>query len=143
MRFGDPETQPIMLRLESDLLDLVEAGIDARLHEVDARWHAQPSLGVVMAAANYPETPRGGDVIHGLDAPLPAGSKVFHAGTTLDAEGNVITSGGRVLCVCALGDDVGKAQQRAYAAMSSIHWDGEFHRHDIGWRAIERERAGS
>ncbi len=142
VRFGDPETQPIMLRLESDLLDLIEAGIDARLHEVEARWHAQPSLGVVMAAANYPETPRGGDVIHGLDATLPAGSKVFHAGTALDADGNVLTSGGRVLCVCALGNDVGEAQQRSYAAMSSIHWDGEFHRHDIGWRAIERERAG-
>ena len=141
VRFGDPETQPIMLRLESDLLDLIEAGIDARLHQIEARWHAQPSLGVVMAATNYPEAPRGGDVIHGLDAGLPAGSKVFHAGTAVDADGNVITSGGRVLCVCALGEDVGDAQRRAYAAMSSIHWDGEFHRHDIGWRAIERERA--
>jgi len=143
VRFGDPETQPIMLRLDSDLVDLVEAAIDERLHETEARWLPQPSLGVVMAAANYPDTPRGGDVIHGLDAVLPAGSKVFHAGTSLDADGNVITSGGRVLCVCALGDDVGEAQQRAYDALSSIQWDGEFHRNDIGWRAIERERAGS
>ncbi|MFS8138317.1 MAG: phosphoribosylamine--glycine ligase, partial [Thermomonas sp.] len=142
VRFGDPETQPIMLRLQSDLVELVEAAIDARLHEVEAHWNPQPSLGVVMAAANYPETPRSGDVIHGLDSPLPAASKVFHAGTALDPNGNVITSGGRVLCVCALGGDVGDAQQRAYEAMSSIHWDGEFHRHDIGWRAIERERAG-
>ncbi len=141
VRFGDPETQPVMLRLESDLLDLIEAGIDGRLDHIEARWLPQPSLGVVMAAANYPDTPRGGDVVHGLDANLPAGSKVFHAGTTLDAEGNVVTSGGRVLCACALGDSVADAQQRAYAALSSIHWDGEFHRHDIGWRAIERERA--
>ncbi len=142
VRFGDPETQPIMLRLDSDLVELVEAAIDGRLHDTEARWLPQASLGVVMAAANYPDTPRGGDVLHGLDSTLPAGSKVFHAGTALDADGNVVTSGGRVLCVCALGDDVGEAQQRAYAALSSIHWDGEFHRSDIGWRAIERERAG-
>ncbi len=142
VRFGDPETQPVMLRLESDLLDLIEAGIDGRLHEIEACWLPQPSLGVVMAAANYPETPRGGDVINGLDANLPAGSKVFHAGTTLDADGNVITSGGRVLCACALGDSVADARQRAHAAMSAIHWNGEFHRSDIGWRAIQRERAG-
>ena len=143
VRFGDPETQPIMLRLESDLLDLIEAGIDVRLHETEAHWNPQPSLGVVMAAANYPETPRSGDVIHGLDSTLHVGSKVFHAGTALDTDGGVVTSGGRVLCVCALGDDVGDAQERAYTAMSSIHWDGEFHRSDIGWRAIERERAGN
>ena len=142
VRFGDPETQPIMLRLDSDLVDLVEAAIDGRLHDTEARWLPQPSLGVVMAAANYPDTPRGGDVIHGLDALLPAGSKVFHAGTALDADNHVITSGGRVLCVCALGDDVGDAQQRAYNALSAIQWDGEFHRNDIGWRAVERERAG-
>jgi phosphoribosylamine--glycine ligase len=143
VRFGDPETQPIMLRLESDLVALIEAALDARLHENEARWHSQPSLGVVMAAANYPETPRVGDTIHGLGATLPANSKIFHAGTTLNANGEVITSGGRVLCVCALGKDVGDAQQRAYAAMAAISWDGEFHRHDIGWRAIQRERAGN
>ncbi|MDI1252595.1 phosphoribosylamine--glycine ligase [Thermomonas sp.] len=143
VRFGDPETQPVMLRLDSDLVELIEAAIDGRLHETDARWLPQPSLGVVMAAANYPDTPLSGDVIHGLDAPLPAGSKVFHAGTTLDADGNVVTSGGRVLCVCALGDDVSDAQHRAYDAISAIQWDGEFHRSDIGWRAIQRERAGN
>ena len=142
VRFGDPETQPIMLRLESDLVELIDAAIDARLHEAEASWHPQPSLGVVMAATHYPETPRGGDVIHGLDAALPEGCKVFHAGTSLKANGDVVTSGGRVLCVCALGDDVREAQQRAYEAMSAISWDGEFHRDDIGWRAIERERAG-
>ena len=143
VRFGDPETQPIMLRLESDLLDLLEAAIDARLDETEARWLPRPSLGVVMAAANYPGTPRAGDVIHGLDSALPVGSKVFHAGTTLDASGDVLTSGGRVLCVCALGDDVAQAQSRAYVAVENIRWDGEFHRNDIGWRAIERERAGN
>ncbi|MDQ3160048.1 MAG: phosphoribosylamine--glycine ligase [Pseudomonadota bacterium] len=141
VRFGDPETQPVMLRLQSDLLDLVEAGIEGRLHETEAHWLPQPSLGVVMAAANYPDTPRSGDVIHGLDSALSAGSKVFHAGTEMDIDGKVVTSGGRVLCVCALGDDVGDAQQRAYAVLSSITWDGEFHRSDIGWRAIVRERA--
>ncbi|MEO5628399.1 MAG: phosphoribosylamine--glycine ligase, partial [Thermomonas sp.] len=128
VRFGDPETQPIMLRLESDLLDLIEAGIDGRLHDIEARWLPKPALGAVMAAANYPETPRNGDVIHGLETHLPAGSKVFHAGTALDADGHVVTSGGRVLCVCALGESVADAQQRAYQALSSIHWDGEFHR---------------
>jgi phosphoribosylamine--glycine ligase len=140
VRFGDPETQPVMLRLQSNLLDLVEAAIDARLHETEAQWDPRRSLGVVMAAANYPETPKTGDVIHGLDAPQPQGSKVFHAGTKLDASGNVITTGGRVLCVCALGDSVADAQHAAYAALAKISWDGEFHRTDIGWRAIERER---
>ncbi len=140
VRFGDPETQPVMLRLDSDLLDLVDAAIDGRLHEAEARWNPKPSLGVVMAAANYPEPPKTGDVIHGLHVPVPVGAKVFHAGTTLDADGNVVTSGGRVLCVCALGTSVEGAQRSAYAALSNIQWDGEFHRNDIGWRAIERER---
>ncbi len=143
VRFGDPETQPVMMRLESDLVALVEAAIDGQLNAADATWTSQSALGVVMAAGNYPGTPRSGDVIDGLEAGLPAGSKVFHAGTTLDANGDVITSGGRVLCVCALGDDVAQAQSRAHAAVANIHWDGEFHRNDIGWRAIQRERAGS
>jgi phosphoribosylamine--glycine ligase len=140
VRFGDPETQPVMLRLESDLLDLVDAAIDGRLHETDARWNPKPSLGVVMAAANYPETPKTGDTIHGLHVPMPVGAKVFHAGTVLDADGKVVTAGGRVLCVCALGTSVEGAQRSAYAALANITWDGEFHRNDIGWRAIERER---
>jgi phosphoribosylamine--glycine ligase len=139
VRFGDPETQPVMLRLRSDLLDLLEAAVDARLDAVSADWDPRPALGVVMAAANYPDTPRTGDVIHGLDAALPVDSKVFHAGTLLD-HGEVITAGGRVLCACALGDTVADAQQRAYAAAAQISWPGEFHRHDIGWRAIARER---
>ncbi|MBS0194075.1 MAG: phosphoribosylamine--glycine ligase [Proteobacteria bacterium] len=136
VRFGDPETQPIMLRLQSDLLDLIEAGIDGRLDQVQVQWDPRPSLGVVMAAANYPDTPKIGDVIHGLDAQQPASTKVFHAGTKLDANGAVVTSGGRVLCACALGESVADAQRRAYAAVAAIAWDGEFHRHDIGWRAI-------
>ncbi|HEY0660188.1 MAG TPA: phosphoribosylamine--glycine ligase [Lysobacter sp.] len=139
VRFGDPETQPVMLRLQSDLLELVEAAIDERLHEMQAQWDPRPSLGVVMAAANYPGTPRLGDTISEWDVPEVADTKVFHAGTKL--EGNhVVTAGGRVLCVCALGDTVAEAQQRAYAEVAGISWHGEFHRHDIGWRAIEREQ---
>lgn len=139
VRFGDPETQPVMLRLQSDLLDLVEAAIDGQLDGVQAQWNPKPSLGVVMAAAHYPDTPKTGDAIQGLHVPLPVGAKVFHAGTTFDADGAVVTSGGRVLCVCALGPSVASAQRLAYEAMGHITWDGEFHRHDIGWRAIARE----
>jgi len=142
VRFGDPETQPVMLRLDSDLLDLVEAAIDERLHAVEANWNPRPSLGVVMAAENYPGTPRTGDVINSIDAPELEGTKVFHAGTKLEGD-HVVTSGGRVLCVCALGETVVDAQRRAYDAVAGISWHGEFHRHDIGWRAIEREQAAS
>ena len=147
VRFGDPETQPVMLRLESDLVELVEAAIDGRLDEAEAQWTPRPSLGVVMASRPYPETPVTGDVIHGLPSPQPSPAsgrastvKVFHAGTALDASGNVIATGGRVLCVCALGDSVADAQRRAYDAVGGIGWDHEFHRNDIGWRAIARER---
>ena len=140
VRFGDPETQPVMLRLESDLVDLIEAAIDGKLLDADAQWAPQCALGVVMAAGNYPDAPRGGDAIRGLDTPYPAGTQVFHAGTALDEDGNVVTSGGRVLCVCALGDSIIDAQRNAYAAVATIGWEGEFHRHDIGWRAIAREQ---
>ena len=140
VRFGDPETQPVMLRLQSDLVALVEAAIDGRLHETEAQWEARPSLGVVMASAPYPETPISGDVISGLTE-VSGNAKVFHAGTALDAEGNVISAGGRVLCVAALGDSVSDAQHNAYAGVARIHWANEFHRGDIGWRAIEREQA--
>jgi len=139
VRFGDPETQPVMLRLQSDLVDLVEAAIDERLDTVEAQWDPRPSLGVVMAASPYPETPITGDVIHGLDA-VAATAKVFHAGTTLDAQGQVLSAGGRVLCVAALGGTVGEAQKHAYAGVAKIHWANEFHRNDIGWRAIAREQ---
>jgi phosphoribosylamine---glycine ligase len=139
VRFGDPETQPVMLRLNSDLLDLLEKAVDGELAGASAGWDPRPALGVVMAAAGYPDTPRTGDVIHGLDSPVPADCKIFHA-STRQANGNVVTAGGRVLCACALGHSVGDAQERAYAALSQVAWDGEFHRSDIGWRAIARER---
>ena len=139
VRFGDPETQPVMLRLQSDLLELVEAAIDGRLDDVEARWDPRPSLGVVMAAEHYPGTPRVGDAINAWDVPEVEGTKVFHAGTKL-VDGKAVTAGGRVLCVCALGDSVADAQRRAYEAVAGISWHGEFHRHDIGWRAVERER---
>jgi len=138
VRFGDPETQPVMLRLQSDLVELVEAAIDGRLDAVQAQWDPRPSLGVVMAARPYPETPVTGDVIEGLET-VPEDAKVFHAGTVLDHTGHVLSAGGRVLCVAALGDSVRDAQQRAYAAVAGIHWAHEFHRSDIGWRAIARE----
>ena len=139
VRFGDPETQPVMLRLRSDLVDLIDAALAQRLDSIEADWDPRPSLGIVMAAANYPETPRSGDVIDGLAAEPAPGSKVFHAGTRL-RDGVVVTAGGRVLTACALGDSIVDAQQRAYAATAPIRWDGEFHRADIGWRAIARER---
>lgn len=142
VRFGDPETQPVMMRLQSDLLDLVEAAIDARLDGVQAQWDPRPSLGVVLAAAGYPGTPRIGDAISEWDVPDLADTKVFHAGTKL-VDGQVVTAGGRVLCVCALGESVADAQHRAYGEVAGISWHGEFHRHDIGWRAIERERRSS
>ena len=141
VRFGDPETQPVMLRLRSDLLDLVEAAIEGRLDQAQADWDPRPSLGVVMAAENYPGTPRTGDAIAGLGTDPGPDAKVFHAGTEL-RNGIVVTAGGRVLCACALGDTVAQAQQRAYAAADNIHWEGAFYRTDIGWRAIERERRG-
>jgi phosphoribosylamine--glycine ligase len=139
VRFGDPETQPVMLRLQSDLLGLIEAAIDGELDEARAQWNPSPALGVVMAAARYPESPRTGDVIRGLGHE-PVGAKVFHAGTRPGDNGDVLTSGGRVLCVTALGENVAAAQRAAYTLVATIHWEGEFHRHDIGWRAIERER---
>ena len=140
VRFGDPETQPVMLRLQSDLVDLVEAAIDGRLQGLDAQWDPRPSLGVVMASKPYPAAPVTGEAIAGLDA-VPPTAKVFHAGTALDDDGRIVTAGGRVLCVCALGDSVSAAQRNAYAGVDAIAWAHEFHRGDIGWRAIARERA--
>ncbi|TXK61053.1 phosphoribosylamine--glycine ligase [Alkalisalibacterium limincola] len=136
VRFGDPETQPVMLRLVSDLVELVEAAVDGTLAGQVAQWDPRPSLGVVMAAHNYPGTPRSGDAISGLDAAVAEDAKVFHAGTK-DVDGQVVTAGGRVLCACALGEDIRQAQQRAYALAAKIRWDGEFHRSDIGWRALK------
>jgi phosphoribosylamine--glycine ligase len=142
VRFGDPETQPVMLRLRSDLLDLIEAAVDGRLGDQQAQWDPRPALGVVMAAEGYPGTPRTGDAINAWDAPDVEDTKVFHAGTRMEGD-HAVTAGGRVLCVCALGDTVADAQRKAYAELAGISWPGEFHRHDIGWRAIERERQGA
>ncbi|MFA7443109.1 MAG: phosphoribosylamine--glycine ligase [Lysobacteraceae bacterium] len=137
VRFGDPETQPVLLRLQSDLLQLIEAALDARLHEIDAQWDARPALGVVMASRPYPQAAVSGEPISGLDA-VADDVRVFHAGTALDAQGRVVSAGGRVLCVTALGDDLAEAQRRAYAGVDAIHWDSAFCRRDIGWRALAR-----
>ena len=138
VRFGDPETQPILLRLKSDLVDIVEGALDGRLDQLNVAWDARPALGVVMAAHGYPATPRSGDAIDGLDVAQPEDVKVFHSGTRLDASGRVLTAGGRVLTVCALGSDVPAAQRAAYAAARQIHAEGLFFRRDIGHRAIGR-----
>lgn len=137
VRFGDPETQPILLRLKSDLLELCEAALDQRLHQVQAEWDSRASLGVVLAAGGYPGHYENGQVISGLDAVHGDDVRVFHAGTRLQ-DGNIVTSGGRVLCVCALGDDVAAAQRRAYAAVDKISWKDVYYRRDIGHRAIAR-----
>jgi phosphoribosylamine--glycine ligase len=136
-RLGDPETQPLMMRLKSDLVDLVEASLDARLDRTRAEWDPRPALGVVMAAAGYPGSYRKRDVISGLEAARRADLKVFHAGTALESA-NVVTTGGRVLCVCALGDSVAAAQNRAYEGVAKIRWEGVQYRKDIGYRAIAR-----
>ena len=137
VRFGDPETQPIMLRLKSDLVELCGAALDRRLHQVQADWDSRASLGVVLAAGGYPGHYEKGQVISGLDAVHGDDVRVFHAGTRLQ-NGNIVTSGGRVLCVCALGDDVAAAQRRAYAAVDKISWKDVYYRRDIGHRAIAR-----
>ncbi len=135
-RMGDPETQPIMLRLKSDLVDLVDAAIDGRLDKIEADWDRRVALGVVLAAHNYPDTPRKGDVITGL-VKTDADAHVFHAGTA-EKDGHVVTAGGRVLCVTALGDTVKTAQKRAYEIADGIRFDGVQYRRDIGHRAIKR-----
>jgi phosphoribosylamine--glycine ligase len=137
VRFGDPETQPIMLRLQSDLVDLLEAALDGRLRETQASWDPRPSIGVVMAAHGYPAKVRNGDVIHGLDAAHAADTKVFHAGTRLDGK-QVVTAGGRVLTVCALGTDIVDARAKAYAEVAKLRFDGAHYRRDIAHRAIGR-----
>jgi len=139
VRFGDPETQPIMQRLQSDFATLIEAALDRRLDRAEAKWDPRPSLGVVIAAHGYPGKVKSGDVISGLDADFGVDAKVFQAGTKLDHDGNVVTAGGRVLCVCALGDDLPQARERAYGAVECLHFDGAFYRRDIGHRALARQ----
>jgi phosphoribosylamine--glycine ligase len=136
-RLGDPETQPLMMRLKTGLVDLVEAALDARLDRVQAEWDVRPALGVVMAAAGYPGSYRKKDAIQGLDGATGADLKVFHAGTQLESA-KVLTTGGRVLCVCALGATVAAAQQRAYEGVAKIRWEGVQYRKDIGYRATGR-----
>ena len=137
-RLGDPETQPILMRLDSDLLALLEAAVDGDPNASAPRWKPEVALGVVLAAAGYPGEVRKGDAIDGLDADFGTRAKVFHAGTALRDDA-VITSGGRVLCVCGLGADTRSAQAAAYAAVSKISWSGLQLRRDIGYRAIARE----
>lgn len=139
-RFGDPETQPIMMRLQSDLLELCNAAIDGRLDNVEATWDERAALGIVLASRGYPASASKGDVIAGLDMQFPQHVKVFHAGTKQEGN-NVVTAGGRVLCVTALGRNVTEAHDSALVATQHIHWDGMFYRSDIGYRAIDRESA--
>jgi phosphoribosylamine--glycine ligase len=141
-RFGDPETQPILSRMRSDITLLCDAALDGRLAgSSDVDWDPRAAVGVVLAAHGYPDTVRKGDVIHGLDGAARLSGKVFHAGTALDAQGRVVTSGGRVLCAVGLGDSVRDAQRQAYALVDALCWDGMQCRRDIGYRAIEREVA--
>ncbi|SFB99269.1 phosphoribosylamine--glycine ligase [Marinospirillum celere] len=141
-RFGDPETQPIMMRLNSDLVELCQAALEGRLDQVKADWDPRASLGVVLAAGGYPGSYAKGQVIGGLPEQEAADAKVFHAGTVMQDQ-QVVTSGGRVLCATALGNSVSEAQERAYQLAEKIHWQDVFYRKDIGYRAIAREQGRS
>ncbi len=138
VRFGDPETQPIMMRLQSDLVDLILAAFDKRLDDVTIEWDQRPALGVVIATRNYPDSYTTGEVIHGLNQEDDPDTKVFHAGTTLNND-YTLTNGGRVLCVVGIGDTVKSAANKAYNRVKDITWEGSFYRTDIGYRAIARE----
>jgi phosphoribosylamine---glycine ligase len=137
-RFGDPEAQPVITRLKSDLTLLCEAAVDGRLQELSAEWDSRAALGVVLAADGYPEAVRKGDVIEGLDRAAQLPGKVFHAGTRLEG-GKVVTNGGRVLCAVGLGATVREAHRQAYALVEPIRWNGMRYRRDIGYRAVARE----
>lgn len=136
-RFGDPETQPIMMRLQSDLVDLVQAALNQTLDQVTTEWDPRPALGVVLAAGGYPDDYAKGNLISGLPSEDSQERKVFHAGTK-QSNGNVVTAGGRVLCACALGDDIADAQQKAYQLCDQISWQDIYYRTDIGFKAIGR-----
>lgn len=139
-RFGDPETQPIMMRMQSDMVELCLAAIDGKLNQMESKWDPRASIGIVLAAGGYPGDYNKGDVISGLPTVEVEGQKVFHAGTS-EKDGKVVTNGGRVLCATALGNTVSEAQQRAYELTKQVQWDGVFYRNDIGYRAIAREQA--
>ena len=138
-RFGDPETQPIMMRLKSDLVELCNIALDGKLDQASAEWDERAALGVVLAAGGYPGDYKKGDIINGLAGADSADAKIFHAGTA-EKDGQVVTAGGRVLCAAALGDSVSKAQAKAYELANKISWNGMFMRKDIGYRAIAREQ---
>jgi phosphoribosylamine---glycine ligase len=137
-RFGDPETQPIILRLQSDFADMCLAAVEQRLDQIQVKWDDRAALGVVMAAGGYPIEYQKGDVIAGLTEAEGEGAKIFHAGTALKDD-QVVTSGGRVLCATALGNTVSEAQTKAYDLARTIHWNGVYYRKDIGYRAVDRE----
>lgn len=139
-RFGDPETQPIMMRLQSDLVALCNAAIDQQLDQVTTEWDPRSAVGIVLAAGGYPDSYNKGDAISGLDQILPSDRKIFHAGTRAQ-DGDIVTAGGRVLCACALGETVTAAQQAAYELTHSINWKGVYYRTDIAYRAIAREQS--
>ena len=141
-RLGDPETQPLLMRLQSDLTELCEAALGGRLSEAAVKWDPRSALGVVMAAPGYPGSPQCGDAIEGLAEATLLPGKIFHGGTRLD-RGRVVTSGGRVLCAVGMGASVRAAQSQAYALAHSIHWPGAQYRHDIGHRAAARENAAA
>jgi phosphoribosylamine--glycine ligase len=136
-RFGDPETQPIMMRLQSDLVALCNAALDGNLDQAEAEWDSRPSVGVVLAAEGYPASYEKGREISGLGDIENSDQKIFHAGT-VEKDGKILTSGGRVLCATALGSDVAGAQKKAYELADSINWQGITLRRDIAWRAINR-----
>ena len=138
-RFGDPETQPILMRLKSDLVELCNLALDGKLDQASAEWDERAALGVVLAAGGYPGDYGKGDVINGLAGADTADAKIFHAGTA-EKDGQVVTAGGRVLCAAALGNSVSEAQAKAYALADKISWNGMFMRRDIGYRAIAREK---
>jgi phosphoribosylamine--glycine ligase len=139
VRFGDPETQPVLARLRSDLTVLCEAALAGKLDSVTAEWDPRAALGVVMAAHGYPDEVRKGDVVDGLERVASLPGKLFHAGTAV-RDGKVVTSGGRVFCAVGLGASVAAAQREAYALVDAVRFDGAQARRDIGYRAIERER---
>jgi phosphoribosylamine--glycine ligase len=136
-RFGDPETQPIMMRLRSDLVELCMASLEQQLDQITAEWDSRAALGVVLAAGGYPAQYNKGDIINGLNEAAQLDGKVFHAGTA-EQNGNIITAGGRVLCACALGETVAEAQAKAYTIVEQIHWNDVYYRTDIGYRALAR-----
>jgi phosphoribosylamine--glycine ligase len=140
-RFGDPECQVLMTRLKDDLLTLVNAAVDGQLSHMSVRWRDEAALTVVFAAEGYPASPKKGTVISGIESAEDENVQVFHAGTARDPEGRLVANGGRVLNVTAKGANVTEAAARAYAALDKISWEGGFCRRDIGWRAIEREKA--